>query len=146
MTAVETTFIQKTPNVCGGKARIRDTRIAVWGVVMDRRLGLSDPEILQSMPTLTQADIDACWEYFRNHPIEIERSVWLNDTSANVPEGAPVPAAVVVAGLLLGVPAEDVREAFEPPLSDADLDAAWAAYRADPARIGREIASHRLAG
>jgi type III restriction enzyme len=26
-------FIQKTPGICGGNARIRDTRIAVWTLV-----------------------------------------------------------------------------------------------------------------
>ncbi len=34
MNAVETPIIQKTPNVCGGDACIRNTRIRVWLIVL----------------------------------------------------------------------------------------------------------------
>jgi uncharacterized protein (DUF433 family) len=41
-TAVRKSWIQKTPNVCGGDACIRNTRITVHGIVHYRQLGLSD--------------------------------------------------------------------------------------------------------
>ena len=138
--------IQKTPGVCGGDACIRRTRIAVWMLVLDRKLGLSDAAVLDEHPTLTQTDLDAAWDYYRANPVEIEQCIWFNDTAANVPDGVRPPAWVIVSGRLLGLPDEEIREAFEPPLSAADLDAAWAEYRADPRRVGREEAAHRLAG
>ena len=137
MPAVGTSRIEKTPNVCGGKARVRDTRIPVWLLVLKRQFGQSDADVLASYPTLVQADLDAAWEYYQENPVEIEQSIWLNDTAANVPEGAPVPAAVIVAGKWLGLDDIAIREAFEPPLAQEAIATAWAEYRADPARIGR---------
>src|ERR1700733_13542580 len=92
----ETPAIQKTPNVCGGAARIRQNRITVWMLVLDRKLGMTDAEILNSFPTLTDADLDAAWGYYRANPVEIEQAIWLNDTAANVPDGVQPPAWVIV--------------------------------------------------
>jgi uncharacterized protein (DUF433 family) len=146
MSAVSTSFIEKTAGVCGGKARVRNTRIPVWIIVLSRKFGETDAQVLHSYPTLTQADLDAAWDYYRDHPVEIEQSIWLNDTAANVPDGAAVSAAVIVAGRFLGLDDATIREAFEPPLSQGAIDAAWAEYRADPARIGRDLAALRPAG
>lgn len=139
-------LIQKTPGVIGGDACIRRTRIPVWLIVNARRLGGTDAGLLADYPGLTQADLDACWDYYRGHPIEVEQAIWFNDTAANVPDGTPPPAWVLVSGRLLELPDDQIREAFEPPLAPDALAAAWAAYRADPRRIGRDIATHRLAG
>ena len=46
-------WVQKTPEVCGGDARIRNTRHSVWGLVEWRKLGLSDDKILEHQPDLT---------------------------------------------------------------------------------------------
>ena len=146
MNAVDTPAIQKTPGVCGGDARIRNTRLPVWMIVNAGRLGGTDAGLLHDYPGLTQADLDACWDYYRARPVEIEQGIWLNDTAANVPDGMTPPDWVLVSGHLLGLSDKEIREAFEPTLPPADLAAAWAAYRADPARLGREIAMHRLAG
>lgn len=146
MTADATPAIQKTPNVCGGKACVRQTRLAVWGLVVYRKLGMTDGELLSMYPTLTPADLDAVWDYYRENPVEIEQAIWLNDTAANVPDGVPPPAWIIVSGRMLGLSDEDIREAFEPPLSTADLDAAWDAYRTDPRKVGRDMTTHRLAG
>lgn len=146
MSTVESMAIRKTPGVCGGDACIRETRIPVWLIVNARRLGGTDAGLLDDYPGLMQADLDACWDYYREHPIEIEQCIWLNDTAANVPEGTPPPAWVLVSGRLLGLSTDEIREAFEPVLSEADLAAAWDAYRAEPARVERDIARHRLAG
>lgn len=146
MSAAEVPAVQKTPDVCGGEACIRRTRIAVWMLVMDRKLGATDADVLGQHEGLTQADLDAAWDYYRTNPVEIERAIWFNDTAANVPDGVRPPAWVIVSGRMLGLPDDEIREAFEPPLSPADLDAAWAEYRADPRQVGREVAAHRLAG
>jgi uncharacterized protein (DUF433 family) len=146
MAAVETPPIQKTLDVCGGDACIRNTRIPVWLIVNAGRVGGTDAGLLDDYPGLTQADLDACWNCYRENPVEIEQCIWFNDTAANVPDGMPPPPWVLVAGRLLGLSDDEIRESFEPPLAVADLAAAWAAYRADPARVGRDIAMHRLAG
>jgi uncharacterized protein (DUF433 family) len=146
MSAIDTPIIQKTLDVCGGDACIRNTRIPVWLIVNARRLGETDAGLLDDYPDLTQADLDACWDYYRARPVEIEQCIWFNDTAANVPDGMPPPAWVLVSGRLLGLADDDIRQSFEPPLAVADLAAAWDAYRADPARIGQDIARHRLAG
>src|SRR5262245_54507677 len=124
MSTVETPAIQKTPNVCGGAACIRQTRIAVWMLVLDRKLGMTDTEVLNSLPALMPADLDAAWEYYRANPVEIEQSIWLNDTAGNVADGVQPPVWVIVSGRLLGLGDDEIRQAFDPPLSQADLDAA----------------------
>ena len=138
--------IQKTPGVCGGNARIEDHRIPVWLIVLHKKMGQSDAAILRSYPTLTADDLAACWDYYRDEPLEIERLIWLNDTAANVPPGSPVPAAVIVAGRLLGLDDAVVREAFDPPLTPTELDAAWTAYGADTPGVDRAVAALRPAG
>ena len=72
-------WIQKTPDVCGGDASIRNTRITVWGLVEWRRLGLPDPEILEAHPDLTQADLDAAWAYYAQNRAEIDQEIKLNE-------------------------------------------------------------------
>jgi uncharacterized protein (DUF433 family) len=146
MATVDMPAIQKTPDVCGGQACIRQTRIAVWMLVMDRKLGMTDAEVLQALPALTHADLDAAWDYYRANPVEIEQAIWCNDTAANVPDGVRPPAWVIVSGRLLGLPDDAICAAFQPPLGPADLDAAWAEYRSDPRQVGGAVAAHRLAG
>jgi uncharacterized protein (DUF433 family) len=68
-------WIQKTPDVCGGAARIRNTRITVWGLVEWRALGLSDAELLRRVPGLTEADLKVAWDYYAQHPGEIDRTI-----------------------------------------------------------------------
>jgi len=46
-TTKKQSWVQKTPNVCGGDACIRNTRITVHGLVHYRQLGLSDQRNLE---------------------------------------------------------------------------------------------------
>jgi uncharacterized protein (DUF433 family) len=68
-------WVEKSPDVCGGDACIRKTRITVWGLVEWRNLGLSDAEIMQHLPDLTQADLDVAWEYYNQHREEIDEAM-----------------------------------------------------------------------
>jgi uncharacterized protein (DUF433 family) len=74
-----TSWISKTPGVCGGDACIRRTRHTVWGLVEWRRLGLSDAEILERHPDLTSADLDVAWEYVEQHREEIDQVIRENE-------------------------------------------------------------------
>ena len=68
-------IIQKTPGICGGHARIRNTRIPVWTLVSLRQQGATEQELLRNYPSLTSEDLTAVWEYYYNHKSEIERII-----------------------------------------------------------------------
>src|SRR3954467_3255817 len=146
MSTVSTSAIEKTPGVCGGDARVRNTRIPVWLLVVARKWGRTEDGLLEDYPTLTAADLDAVWDYYRENPLEVEQPSWKADIAANVPDGSPPPAWVLVAGLLLGLSGEEVRNEFDPPLSGDALETAWQEYRTDPALIGWRIANYRRRG
>ena len=74
-TISRTSWIEKTPGVCGGDARIRKTRITVAGLVERRAHGLLDAEILERLPTLTEADLSAAWQYYEQHRDEIDQAI-----------------------------------------------------------------------
>ena len=70
--------ITKTAGVCGGDACIRGHRIPVWVLVGYRRLKKTDADLLRDYPSLTPADLQAAWEYYRAHPEEIDQAIRLN--------------------------------------------------------------------
>jgi uncharacterized protein (DUF433 family) len=115
----------------------------VWLLVLLRRGGKADAELLADYPTLTPDDLDAAWDYFRRNPVEIEQSIWLSVTALDHPPGTPVPPGELIQARLLGLSDEQIRSAYDPPLEQADLDAAWEAYRRDPKAIDRQIADSR---
>lgn len=71
--------IEKTEGVCGGSARIRQTRIPVWILESYRRQGVSEAELLQNYPSLTAQDLANAWNYIRSHQDEIEREIAENE-------------------------------------------------------------------
>jgi uncharacterized protein (DUF433 family) len=64
--------IRSTPEVMGGDACVRDTRIPVWGLVQYRREGLSVAAILEAFPDLTVVDLMSAWDYYGQHQDEVE--------------------------------------------------------------------------
>jgi uncharacterized protein (DUF433 family) len=74
-TSKRQSWVQKRPDVCGGDACIRNTRITVWGLVQWRRVGLSDTEILDIIEGLTPEDLQAAWDYYREHAAEIDEAI-----------------------------------------------------------------------
>ena len=70
-----TSWIEKNPDVCGGDACVRNTRHTVSGLVEWKQLGLSDARILEHHADLSQADLDAAWDYYERHREEIERAI-----------------------------------------------------------------------
>ena len=116
-------WVSRKPGRCGGDACVRDTRVPVWGLVERRRNGQADSDILRSLPELTPDDLSAAWEYAAAHSGEIERSLWENETSMVEHDGRSVPAKLVQRGRQLGLSDDDIRNTFEPPLSQETLDA-----------------------
>ena len=73
--------IEKTLGVCGGEARITNTRIPIWVLVEARRLGYSDLDLLKSYPTLCASDLANAWAYAQTYPEEIERAIQRNEAA-----------------------------------------------------------------
>ena len=71
--------IEKTLNVCGGDACIRDTRIPVWLLVSYQKQGLSDAKILEAYPDLNAVDLANAWVYAESHPEEITTAILENE-------------------------------------------------------------------
>jgi uncharacterized protein (DUF433 family) len=70
--------VVKTPGVCGGSARIDGTRIPVWQLVEERRLGASEAQLLNDYRTLKARDLVAAWDYAEEHPEEIDQDIRRN--------------------------------------------------------------------
>ena len=72
---VTTSWIQKSPGVCGGEPCVRNTRHTVAGLVEWKKQGLTDVRIFEHQPDLTQADLEAAWAYYATHREEIEQAI-----------------------------------------------------------------------
>ena len=64
--------IRSTPDVMGGDACIRNTRIPVWTLVGYKRDGFSDSRILSNFPGLNAADLVVAWDFYVAHADVIE--------------------------------------------------------------------------
>ncbi|NJN21180.1 MAG: DUF433 domain-containing protein [Leptolyngbya sp. RL_3_1] len=73
--------IEKTPGICGGDARIANTRIPVWVLVQARNLGSSEAELLANYPSLTAADLTNAWTYAAAYPQEIQQVIQTNNAA-----------------------------------------------------------------
>jgi uncharacterized protein (DUF433 family) len=73
--------IEKTPDVCGGEARITKTRIPIWVLVEAQRLGYSDADLLNSYPTISAVDLANAWVYAQAYPEEIELAIQRNEAA-----------------------------------------------------------------
>jgi uncharacterized protein (DUF433 family) len=71
--------IEKTPGICGGDARVANTRIPVWILVQARNLGNSEADLLQNYPTLRAGDLANAWDYAAAHTQEIDQAIREND-------------------------------------------------------------------
>jgi uncharacterized protein (DUF433 family) len=67
--------ISRTPGVVGGDACIRDTRIPVWTLVQLKKLGRSEEDLISDFPGLNMQDMDAAWDYYREHTAEIDQAI-----------------------------------------------------------------------
>jgi uncharacterized protein (DUF433 family) len=75
------TGIETIPGICGGDARIANTRIPVWVIVQARHLGNTDPEILSNYPSLNATDLANAWTYAAAHAPEIAQAIQENEAA-----------------------------------------------------------------
>ena len=138
--ATGSSLIERTPDVCGGDARIAGRRITVWQLVEGRRLGMTDADLLEAYPGLEAADLEAAWEYARRNSLEVERSIWENQAVMEE-EGGDRRLALIVRGWQLGLPDGAIADAFSPPLTSADLKAARQDYLARGEAFDKTLAA-----
>jgi uncharacterized protein (DUF433 family) len=55
--------IVASPDICGGRARIEGTRVPVSDILSALAAGESADEIVEALPYLTHADIDAALKF-----------------------------------------------------------------------------------
>ena len=72
-------LITTTQGICGGNARIRNTRIPVWTLVSLHNLGASDNDLLTNFPGLTQEDLNKAWLYYEKNNQEIDNAILEQD-------------------------------------------------------------------
>jgi uncharacterized protein (DUF433 family) len=72
-------LITTTQGICGGNARIRNTRIPVWTLVSLHNLGASDQDLLDNYPGLTKKDLNKAWQYYANNKQEIDNAILVQD-------------------------------------------------------------------
>lgn len=73
--------IVHTPGVCGGDARLGNTRITVWVLIQAKADGYSDADLLTSYPTLSAADLVNAWAYAEAFPEEINHAIAHNEAA-----------------------------------------------------------------
>ena len=71
--------IEKTENVMGGAACVRQTRIPVWLLEQARRRNVGEIELLRNYPQLSANDLANAWDYANAHHTEIERAIADNE-------------------------------------------------------------------
>lgn len=71
--------IVRTPNVCGGSARLIRTRIPIWLLQQMRVIGFSDAKLLECYPTLTANDLAQAWAYAAANKAEIDKEIEENE-------------------------------------------------------------------
>jgi uncharacterized protein (DUF433 family) len=126
-------WIMKTPGTCSGRACIRLTRISVSDLVERWDLGCTDADILEQLPALDQGDLDTARDYARQHPEEIARAIWLNQTWVEGHGGEPAAIAPILAeGRRLGLTDATISTVFDPPLTPELLTRADALLAAQP--------------
>lgn len=71
--------IIKTQGVCGGDARIAGTRIPVWILELERRLGMNENQLLKRHPSINADLLREALRYADANPIEIEQQIANNE-------------------------------------------------------------------
>ena len=74
-------LIESRAGVCGGAACIAGKRIPVWMLYEARLAGLNDEKILSLHKSLTREQLNAAWEYAKEHEDELMERIRLNRDS-----------------------------------------------------------------
>ena len=69
-------------DICGGEPVIKGTRTPVRTIIQYMRMGCEVEEILEHLPHLSVEQIHAALEYYREHKVEIDKDIELNNDEA----------------------------------------------------------------
>ncbi len=83
-------YIIRTEGVCGGRPRIRDSRISVRTIAELYGQGEPVSEILETYPHLDPAAVDDAIGYYLDHQGEIEAEIEANSLEAVLAEAGAV--------------------------------------------------------
>ena len=72
-------LIVRTPDVCGGSARLIRTYIPVWGIQRLRTMRMDHAAILNYYPTLTVGDLIQAYAYADAYKEEIDKEILENE-------------------------------------------------------------------
>lgn len=76
MSVVPNERIVKTPETCGGRARIAEHRVRVQDIViLSEYQGMTPDEIVARLPTITLADVHSALAYYFDHAQEIQQEI-----------------------------------------------------------------------
>jgi uncharacterized protein (DUF433 family) len=68
--------IVKTPDVCGGRARIAGHRVRVQDIIIrHEHQGMTPDQIVTDIPTITLADVHTALAYYFDHVQEIQEEM-----------------------------------------------------------------------
>ena len=73
--ATDSSYITRSPAVCGGQPVIAGTRTPVKSIVGYYKMGMSVEEILEGLPHLSPAQVFAALSYYHDHQAEIEQDI-----------------------------------------------------------------------
>lgn len=68
-------YVERRPDVQGGRPVIKGTRFPVSSIVQNHRRGLSVDEILREFPDLAPAQVYDALSYYHDHRAEIEEEI-----------------------------------------------------------------------
>ena len=68
-------IIVKTPGVVGGRARVNNTRLAVWLLIGWIQMGWTDEDLLEGYPSLTPESIAAVKAYYATNQEEVDQDI-----------------------------------------------------------------------
>lgn len=72
-------YISKTEGVCGGRARIRETRMPVWSIVQMVHQGHTNGSIARNYPNIYSEDVVEAIKYYCDHKAEIDKDIADNE-------------------------------------------------------------------
>lgn len=77
--AIRARAIVRDPNILDGEPTVAGTRVPVRSVVLMQRIYEDNKRVQRALPSLTEADIMAALQYFRDHQAEIDGYIHANE-------------------------------------------------------------------
>lgn len=83
-------YVQRRPDVQGGRPVIKGSRFPVSSIVQNHRRGLSVDEILRDFPHLAPAEVYDALSFYYDHRAEIDTEIAaLNDLTTTMQDHPP---------------------------------------------------------